>query len=282
MLGVERITVGPLPLGRGTIECRHGVLPNPAPATVALLKGQAVAQTDETAELVTPTGAALLMEWKAGGRDQKSEAGESEDRRTDVPPLDARHLTLVGVGHGFGHFKLRGRPNLLRALLLETTTAVPANRDECLVLECNLDDITPELIGSLCQKLMAAGALDAFTTAVQMKKQRPAALLTVLCHAPERDGLVDLIFTESTTFGIREYATSRTVLRRRVVEVATPYGPVRVKIGTWKSKDVSRSPEFDDCVRCAEQHGVPVKAVYEAACRFTCQAVSGTAASAAG
>jgi pyridinium-3,5-bisthiocarboxylic acid mononucleotide nickel chelatase len=125
----------------------------------------------------------------------------------------------------------------------------------------------PELIGSLAQKLMAAGALDVFTTAVQMKKQRPGTLLTVLCHSPQRDALMDLVFTESTTFGIREYATRRTVLQRRRIEVETPYGRIGVKIGAWKGRDVTRAPEHADCARCAGQHAVPIRAVYEAALR---------------
>jgi uncharacterized protein (DUF111 family) len=155
-------------------------------------------------------------------------------------------------------------------MLLETTDKGQGTkdaRDECLVLECNIDDTVPELLGSLTQKLIETGALDVFTTPVQMKKQRPGTLLTVLCRPDDRGAFLDLVFTETTTFGVREYMTQRTVLDRRHVTVETPYGEIRVKIGSWKGKDITHAPEHEDCVRSAEAHGVPVRAVYEAAAR---------------
>lgn len=246
LLAVDTVSVGPLPLGHGTVKSAHGVLPVPAPATVELLKGMPVIPADEPFELVTPTGAALLGAWTSPA---------------SVPPSAGR---LQRVGHGFGHHRLSSRPNLLRALLLESATESAA--DACLVLECNLDDTIPELLGNLASALLAAGALDAFVTSVQMKKQRPGALLTVLCRPETREALLDLIFTESTTFGVREYPVRRTVLDRRTAEVATPFGSVRVKIGEWKGRVVTRAPEHDECVRLARQAGVPVRAVYEAAC----------------
>ena len=245
LLGVEAVAVGPLPAGYGTVSTAHGILPVPAPATVELLKGHAVVQTDEPYELVTPTGAALLTTWMAMA----------------APPAGSR---LAAAGYGFGHRKLAHRPNLLRALLLDAPASEPGG-DSCLVLECNLDDITPELIGALTQRLLASGAMDVFTTPVQMKKQRPGTLLTVLCHPAQRDALVDVLFRESTTFGVREHLTRRTVLERRHIEVRTPYGTVRVKVGRWQGEDVTRSPEYEDCIRCAEASKVPVRSVYEAA-----------------
>lgn len=133
------------------------------------------------------------------------------------------------------------------------------------MLKCNLDDTIPELVGSLSEKLIEKGALDVFTTPVQMKKQRPGTLLTVLCRSEDRELFLEMIFSETTTFGIREYLTHRTILERRHIEVETPYGKVRVKIGSWKGKDITRAPEHDDCVRCAREHNVPVRMVYEAA-----------------
>lgn len=245
LLGVDGVAVGPLPLGHGTIASSHGVLPLPAPATVELLKGFETILVDEPAETVTPTGASLLTSWK-----------------TLSPPVAG---TILAVGHGFGSRELRTRPNLLRAILLDRQT--PAGADSCLVLECNLDDTSPELLGSLMQQLMAAGALDAFTTAVQMKKQRPGVLLTVLCEPASKAELLDLIFRESTTFGVREHEAARTILQRRHVEVATPYGTVRVKVGTWQGRDITHSPEHDDCARLAREKGVAVREVYEAAVR---------------
>lgn len=243
-LGVDAVAVGPLPQGRGVIQCAHGTFPNPAPATVELLRGLAVTQTDEPYELVTPTAAALLSDWKTH----------------DSAPVGA---VVKKIGYGIGHRELNGRPNLLRAVLLETVSA--PSEDECLVLETNLDDVTPELIGVLANRLMTAGALDVFTIAAQMKKQRPGVLLTVLARHADRDVLLDLIFRESTTFGVREYPVRRTTLARRFVTASTPFGEVRVKIGEWKGEVVVRAPEMDDCIRCAQERNVPVRTVYEAA-----------------
>ncbi len=245
-LGVDAIAVGPLPQGHGTIECAHGTFPNPAPATVELLRGHAVVSVDEPFELVTPTAAALLAEWKT----------------CDRAPSGA---VVKAIGYGIGHRELKSRPNLLRAILLEVQAS--ANEDECLVLETNLDDVSPELIGVLSGRLLAAGALDVFAVAAQMKKQRPGVLLTTLARTSDRDALLDLIFRESTTFGVREYTARRTILARRFEAVATPYGEVRIKIGEWKGADVVRAPELEDCVLRAQERGVSVRAVYEAAQR---------------
>jgi uncharacterized protein (DUF111 family) len=182
-------------------------------------------------------------------------------RNSDGPPAGSR---LAGAGYGFGQRMLRSRPNLLRALLFETADAA-TGADECLVMECNLDDMVPELIGALTQRLLDAGALDVFTTPIQMKKQRPGTLLTILCRPESRAKLQALVFTESTTFGLREYVARRTVLERESVEVGTPYGAVRVKLGKWKGAIVTRAPEYEDCRARAEAANVPVRVVYEAA-----------------
>lgn len=244
-LHVDAVSVGPLPQGQGTITCAHGVYPNPAPATAELLRGMEVKQTDEPFELVTPTGAALLSMWKKAGADTGS-------------------ARVLKSGYGFGHHTLKSRPNVLRASLLERVDTV-SSPDVCVVLECNVDDSTPEIMGSLVEKLLLAGALDVFTTSVQMKKQRPGVLLTVLCAPADRERFLDVIFRESPTFGVREYTANRTVLDRRWVPVETPYGQVRIKIGRWRDEDVTLAPEMDDCMRCAQQHGVPVRLVYEKA-----------------
>ena len=249
MLGVDGVEISPLPLGQGTVNCDHGVMPLPVPATAELLKGRATVSTDEPYELVTPTGAALLCCWAA------------------EMPMQSGERTIERTGYGFGHRQLKSRPNLLRATLLESRHGTTAGVDECLVLECNLDDMVPELVGSLTGKLMQKGALDVFTTPVQMKKQRPGTLLTVLARPADRETLLDIIFTETTTFGVREYITKRTILDRRIVDVETRFGRVRVKIGTWKGRDITRAPEHDDCVACADAAGVPVREVYEEALR---------------
>ena len=246
LLGVTVVSVGALPQGRGTIACAHGVFPNPAPATVELLQGLEVEQTDEPHELVTPTGAGLLAVWS----------------RTGAVPARTR---VVSAGYGFGQRTLEGRPNVLRATLLEETAGTEAESADCLVLECNLDDQTPELVGALTESLLAAGALDVFTAPVFMKKQRPGILLTVLTEPARREALLDLLFRESTTFGVREYPVQRTVLQRRFEQVSTPVGPVRIKVGTWRGRDVTFAPEYEDCRRLAQTSGRPVREVYELA-----------------
>ncbi|MDD5482968.1 MAG: nickel pincer cofactor biosynthesis protein LarC [Kiritimatiellae bacterium] len=276
-LGADQVALGRLPLGCGTIKCAHGILPSPAPATVELLKGFAVEQTEEPFELVTPTGAALLTSWK----------------NIDRAPAGA---TILRAGGGFGHFQLNNRPNLLRAVLLETgnlkeagphklggrnnagktagegrsALSTEAGHEKCLVLECNLDDMSPELTGHLFNRLLERGALDVFITPVQMKKNRPGAMLTVLCAGEQRNEMLDIIFRESTTFGVREYDVRRTVLPRCSETVKTPYGKVRVKIGSWRGRRITRAPEYDDCRKLAAKTGAPLRKIYEAAAgRFT-------------
>ncbi len=259
-LGIASVSVGPFPLGHGTVTCAHGVLPVPAPATVELLKGWPVQPDDEPFELVTPTGAALLTAW-----------------RTDAAiPAGAR---LVAAGHGFGQRTLCHRPNLLRALLFETAPAAEAAApDDCRVLETNLDDLSPQLAGALLDRLLAAGALDAFLTPIQMKKQRPGVLLTVLCRPDRRAALLDVLFRESTTFGVREYPVARTVLEREHRHVDTPYGSVRVKIGYWQGEPVTAAPEYEDCRRAAARAGAPLRRVIEAAARAAPEWGQGAAA----
>lgn len=244
-LDVRGVVVGLLPMSYGTVKSAHGILPVPAPATVELLKGHPIVQTAEPFELVTPTGAALLMTWKT----------------LEAPPPGSR---ILKAGYGFGHRDLQSRPNLLRAFLLDIPQL--PNADElCLVMECNLDDMTPQMLGYLMQRLLDAGALDAFITPVQMKKQRLGALVTVLCRPGDRNALLDMLFSESTTFGVREHLTSRTVLERRRIWVRTPFGRVRVKLGRREGKLLAAGPEYEDCVKRAQACGVPLRRVYESA-----------------
>ncbi len=263
-LGIAAVAVGPLPEGRGTVTCAHGVMPIPVPATAELLKDHPVVLTDEPFEMVTPTGAALLMTWR------------------DLLPAPAGENAgaIRRIGTGVGSRTLQGRPNLLRALVIEplpvaspaTASGEPlrkdhqkALQDECLVLECNLDDANPEWIGALLPRLIADGALDAFATPVQMKKQRPGIQLTVLCPPARREAMLDLLFRESTTFGVREHLVRRTLLERRRVLQKTPYGPIHLKEGRWHGRLVTRAPEYDDCQRAADRHRIPLRQIYAAA-----------------
>jgi len=243
-LGVDGVSVRSLPQGHGTIECAHGTYPNPAPATLRLLEGFPVQDVDEPFELVTPTGAALISTWQTA----------------EAPSIGSR---AIKTAYSFGHRKLNNRPNLLRATLYEA--AEDQTADECLVLECTLDDTTPELVGCLFEQLLEAGALDVFTTPVFMKKQRQGILLTALCLPVDREKMLDLIFRESTTFGIREQLSKRTVLERSFKTVETPYGEVRIKIGKRNGVVVTASPEIEDCRTLAKKYEIAVKEVYEAA-----------------
>jgi hypothetical protein len=247
-LGVTAVSVGPLPEGQGTLTCAHGVMPIPAPATSELLRGHPVTRVEEPFELVTPTGAALLMTWKS---------------LLPAPTV----YTAIRNGIGFGQRTLNSRPNLLRATLAEPAdaTAVAPTPGDVLLLETNLDDCPGEWLGAAMERLLAAGALDVWFTPIQMKKCRPAVLLSVLCNPDGASALKAILFAETTTFGIRECVVHRTVLDRRTALVETPYGPVRVKIGSRNGADSVVQPEFEDCRRLAQQHGVSVRTVFGAA-----------------
>ncbi len=249
LLHVQGVTVGPLPISYGTVQSAHGPLPLPAPATAELLKGMQTIPFDESGETVTPTGAALLSTWTSGST---RPAGR-----------------WLRIGHGLGRRQWRNRPNLLRAFLLDPDgEPIPDHafvNDCCLVLECNLDDQTPEQIGALTGRLLDTGALDWFITPVYMKKQRPGVLLTVLVRPEKADRFRDLLFRESTTLGIRERLELRSILPRRVETVITPYGEVRVKLAFWKGELINASPEFSDCDALARKAGIPVKEVMAAA-----------------
>jgi uncharacterized protein (DUF111 family) len=241
------VSVGPIPLGRGVIRCAHGVYPNPAPATLKLIAGLPVVQTEEPFELVTPTGAALLATWQTG----------------DGPPPGAR---LDRAVYGLGHRTLNTRPNVLRASLYDATTS-DAEADTCLELACTLDDLSAELVGAALDAVLAAGALDATCTPVTMKKQRPGVILSVWCPHDRREAVLDTLFRTTTTFGVREHPVTRSKLARRFETVTTAYGPVRIKIGSRGGEDLTRAPEYEDCARLAREHGLTVRTVYEAATR---------------
>lgn len=248
-LNIDRVRLSPLPVGQGTLTCEHGVMPIPAPATMELLKGLPIVQTDEPFELVTPTAAAILSTWVA-------ESGDSP----------SNNRVIRDCVHSAGQRRLNGRGNLLRASILEVRgEELPWDADQCVVLETTIDDATPELMGALRDKLMAAGALDVFIIPAQMKKCRPGFALTVLCREDLQDDLTALLFREGTTFGIRRRLADRATLPREIVKTSTPFGPIDVKIGRLGGDVVVVSPEFDDCVKAAAGNDAPVKTVYEAA-----------------
>ncbi len=259
MLGKPRVLAGPVVEGTGWIECAHGRFPVPAPATLAILgaRGIPISQCDEPNELVTPTGAALLAELVQS-----------------FGPM--RAMVAERIGYGLGARDHQTRPNALRAVLGEMRTddqtpksAVPHDweTDTIAVLETNLDDISAEILGHFVDKALADGALDVFHTAIQMKKNRPGVLLTVLCVQADADRFSELLLRETSAFGVRRYAAERRKLQRELVTVPTPHGSVTVKVGRLDGKVLQAAPEFEPCKKLAAQAGVPLKEVYEAALR---------------
>ncbi len=241
LLGWPEVFTTPPPLGSGTIRIAHGTVPIPVPATLELLKDRPV-RFEGKGELTTPTGAAIL----------KTVATFTQ------PP----ELIVERIGYGVGTKDWPDRANVLRASLgrrsSDTTSLLT-------VLECNLDDASPQLVGSLLETLMSRGALDVWVTPVLMKKSRPGQVLSVLCEAVKRTVLLDTLLLESTSLGVRETNVSRIALERRFDTVTTPYGPVQVKLGLRDGKVVNVAPEFEDCRALAEKALVPLKDVQQRA-----------------
>jgi uncharacterized protein (TIGR00299 family) protein len=235
-LGIERITVSALPLGSGFIETAHGLLPVPAPATAELLTGLAVHGDCGPGERVTPTGAAIVATLATG---------------SGIP----RELRIEGSGCGAGGKDFPDLPNILRAFIGSLPDA-PEN-EQAVVMEANIDDSTGEMLGYAMERLLAAGALDVWFTPIQMKKNRPAVLVSLLCAPQETARLARVLLEETSAIGVRHYPVSRTTLRRRIEERQTSLGMVRFKVS-----ETGEKPEFDDCRRLATAHGMPLPAVY--------------------
>ena len=246
LLGVDRIVCSPIPTGSGFIEIEHGRVSIPAPATAEILKGVPLAPSVCDCELTTPTGAAIV----------KTIADE-------YGPLPAMRMQTIGLGAGDRDMKEQA--NILRLILGETDDGLVS--DQVWVLETNLDDISGEIIGHTTAKLFEAGALDVYTTSIQMKKNRPGVLLTVLCPAELIAKLEKIIFRETSTLGIRRWQACRHKLERRPHTVETPLGSVEGKLAVLSDGTLSFSPEFEACRRLATEKNLPLKDVYEAAMR---------------
>jgi hypothetical protein len=248
-LGIEKFACSPLNVGGGTVKMAHGVLPVPAPATANLLQGKPTYSNGVQRELVTPTGAAIVATLC--------------DSFGPQPPM-----SVSAIGYGAGTADLEGQPNVLRLMIGEAAEkAVPGYDQEITVIEANLDDMNPQIYGYFQEKALAAGALDVFTTPVQMKKNRPGTLLTVLCRPADVQALMSLIFAETTTFGVRTYSAQRRVLPRESVKVATKFGEVRVKLSRVNGRILHVAPEYDDCRKLAEEKNVPLQRVINEALR---------------
>lgn len=247
-LGIEEVFFSPLPMGRGYVNCEHGQLPVPAPITLELLRGYRLVTGLADGELTTPTGAAIL-----------TTLGKQVETCPDI--------TLEGTGYGAGTRDNPSTPNLLRVLLGELSPE--AQRDEIWVVETNVDDMTGEVCGYVMDKLFQAGAVDVYTTPIQMKKNRPGILLTALVPEGAKTAVEEVFFRETTTFGIRSYKAGRKKLTRQPMEVKTRYGTVKVKVGRLNGMIKIIAPEYEDCKRVAEEKGIPLRLVYEAAWEAT-------------
>jgi uncharacterized protein (TIGR00299 family) protein len=242
----------PLNVGGGTVVCAHGTFPIPAPATLELLKNAPVYSGEIQKELVTPTGAAIVSVLAS--------------RFTSFP-----RMKPVKSGYGAGSRNFKGHPNVARLTVgeaMQEEAASAAASEEITILEANLDDLNPQVFGYVTEQALAQGALDAFGTAVQMKKNRPGMLLTVLCRPEDSRKLQKLIFAETTTLGVRMRSESRAVLARRHVSVQTQWGAVRMKLAGVNGAISNYAPEYEDCRRIAEAQHVPLKTVMQEAVKI--------------
>jgi uncharacterized protein (TIGR00299 family) protein len=254
--GADRVICSPLNVGGGMVQSAHGLFPVPAPATLRLLGDAPVYSGRVQKELVTPTGALIATTFASGFG--------------PIPPM-----TIERVGYGAGDRDDPGTPNVLR-VLIGTANAMNDTREEgaagaprpvpataaadrVVVIECEIDDMNPQIYGVVMDRLYAAGALEVFYTPVQMKKNRPGTLLTVVAAPERRSAMTDVVFGETTTIGLRHYEVEREILQREIVSVATPVGPIRFKIARRDGRIVNAAPEFDDCARLASATGTSVK-----------------------
>jgi uncharacterized protein (TIGR00299 family) protein len=244
-LGVDEIVCSPLNVGGGMVKCAHGTFPVPAPATVELLKGAPVYSSELQAELVTPTGAAIVKTLAS--------------RFAAFP-----QMKIEKTGYGAGSRDFPGHPNVVRLVIGESSASELAAKtasETVTVIEANLDDLNPQVFGYVLDRLLQEGALDVFGMPVQMKKNRPGTLLTVLCKPEDAGKLTQLIFTETTTLGVRRREETRQTLARRWESVRTQWGEVRIKIASMNGTVTNYAPEYEDCRRIAAEHHVPLKAV---------------------
>jgi uncharacterized protein (TIGR00299 family) protein len=248
-LGIESFGCSALNVGGGTAKMAHGVLPVPAPATARLLLGKPTYSNGVQKELVTPTGAAIVATLCSIFGPQ--------------PPM-----TVNAIGYGAGTADLEGQPNVLRLMVGEVAEKHAAAEPEAIrVLEANLDDMNPQIYGYLLEKALAAGALDVFTTPVQMKKNRPGMLVTILCKPDDETKFHEMFFAETTTLGVRAYTAERRVLARQWDTVHTAFGNVRIKVARLNGHIRQASPEFEDCRKLAEARNVPLQRVMDEAMR---------------
>ncbi len=241
-LGVGQVYASPLPLGSGWVKTSHGRMPVPAPATLELLKGVPVASSLTASELTTPTGAAII-------------------KTLSLSFGNMPHMEIEGTGYGIGDRSFKEIPNILRLIIGKGT----GSTERLIIVETNMDDMNPQIYEYLMSRLFKNGALDVFLMPIQMKKGRPAILLKVLCPENKKGNIIDTIFEETTTIGVRTYEVERHCLERRIENVSTPYGKVRVKVAERNGKVLNIQPEYEDCKEIAEKKKLPLKEVMDSA-----------------
>jgi len=248
MLGIDEFACSAFDVGAGQVKTAHGLLLVPAPATAELLRGTPAYSSGIQRELVTPTGAAIATTLATG--------------YAEIPPM-----TLRTIGYGAGAVDLKEKANVLRILIGERAESHAGERwdSPVTVIETNLDDMSPQIYGYFAERALAAGALDVFSTPVQMKKNRPGQLVTILSEPQNAGRLIDLVFSETTTIGVRTYDVRRKTLDRELISVETPLGAVRMKVSRVNGTILNASPEYEDCQRIAAERGVPLKQVIAAA-----------------
>jgi uncharacterized protein (TIGR00299 family) protein len=245
LLKIDRFVCSPLHVGSGTVEMAHGRFPVPPPAVTELLKGTPYYSTEIKGELVTPTGAAIIT-----------------SVCEDYGPMPLMKVELTGYGAGAREYEKF--PNALRIVIGEVATVSPA--EECLLMiETNIDDASPQIIGHVMDQAFVLGARDCYFTPVQMKKNRPGVLLSILCDRGHKEAVMEMLFNETTTLGVRSYEVNRRALERRIVSVQTAYGSIDVKVGVLNGRVVNAMPEFDQCREAARKAGVALKEVEDAA-----------------
>ena len=250
--GIEDVVASALNVGGGTVKCAHGVFPVPAPATARLLADVPV-YGNGTSELVTPTGALLVTEYARS--------------YGPLPPM-----RIDAIGYGAGDRDPQDTPNVLRIFRGERTDRLAGER--VVQIECEIDDMNPQLFGPLMDRLSEAGALDVFYAAVQMKKNRPGTLVTIVAPPAQREAITGVLFAHSTTIGVRYQEMQRDTLEREMRSIDTPLGPVRFKVATRAGRILNAAAEFDDCARIAAEHGLPIKEVQAIATRAWLEARS--------
>lgn len=240
LLGIERFVSSPLHVGSGTVSMAHGLFPVPPPAVAELLKGVPIYSTEVKGELVTPTGAAIISS-------VCSEFGP-------MPPL-----RLERSGYGAGTREYEKFPNVLRVMIGEQAEGV--TDEQLVMIETNVDDLSPQVLGHVMDRALEIGALDCYFTPIVMKKSRPASLVSILCREEDRERLSEMMFSETTTLGLRTYSVSRRALEREIVKVETRYGPIDVKVARLNGRVINHMPEYEQCRIAAVRANVALRVV---------------------